>query len=192
MASFEEDIEAVFNDMHDRYFKILTKYYPAHGSTGFPERNLTHNFVTAFEMTLQRRCVSWFEAPIDLERNLHIDAVIFDVEEGRNIMIEAKRISNPNQKLIGIKEDLQRLRKPEHYRLLEKGLHDVAIKERYAVILADVWTETESKRNVFYGWPQIALDARNILWSGTKKFSALDVEGDWKHDYTLLAAAVRI
>ncbi|PSV11638.1 hypothetical protein C0W59_19075, partial [Photobacterium kishitanii] len=77
-----------FKGTYLRYEHILNRYYPAHNSTGFTERNLTNNFVAAMEKELGLDCISWFEAPICLENKAHIDAVI--LTDDSTILIEAK------------------------------------------------------------------------------------------------------
>ncbi|MGU5889883.1 hypothetical protein [Aeromonas hydrophila] len=67
--------------LHSRYTTIFSHYYPAHGSTGFTERNLTNNFVSALESLYPGSCFSWFEAPISLTEKKHMDAVVFTETE---------------------------------------------------------------------------------------------------------------
>jgi len=43
------DIELVFRVLVKRYESLLNRYYPAHNSTGFTERNLSVNFAAAFQ-----------------------------------------------------------------------------------------------------------------------------------------------
>ena len=73
----KEQFKYIGDEIKQRYMKILSNYYPAHGSTGFTERNLTNNLVLAFERVLGESCISWFEAPICLNNDLAGNSFIF-------------------------------------------------------------------------------------------------------------------
>lgn len=140
-----DTLEKAFEGLHKRYCKILENYYPAHGSTGFTERNLTNNFIISIENILGEDSIFWTEAPIDIEKKKHIDAVVFDIREKSSFMIESKRFSNPEQKIREANNDILRMKDPKHYSLLERNLRKINIKNRYAILLADVWMENEKR-----------------------------------------------
>lgn len=181
-------IELAFENLHKRYTKILKNYYPAHGSTGFTERNLTNNFVVSLELALGENSISWFEAPIDTESNKYIDAVVFDLDQKHSFMIESNRFSNPSQKIREAKGDIERMKNPSHYNLLEKGFKDLSnikIEKRYAILLADVWKETKGKSELFYTWPNSVCDEGNALWAEKFGFENLP-------NYSLLIVAMEV
>jgi hypothetical protein len=186
-------IATAMEGMSSRYYSILSKYYPAHGSTGFTERNLTHNFVSALEKTLGNECISWFEAPICLDNNKHIDAVIFyhDV----TILIEAKRFTSVNSQVISVKSDIDRMHSQKSIKLLEKELIGEKIdRKRYSVVLADVWTETDIKQSVFDNWPSSISHDYVIepIYHHSLEFKDLPIECNWKENYKILLAVHEI
>lgn len=148
-----KELQDAFTMLHDRYKKILENYYPAHGSVGFTERNLTHNFAISLENVLGSSSICWFEAPISIKPKKHIDAIVFDLNQKRTFLIESKRFSNPEQKIEEAKKDIERMKDQNHISLLERNLHGIKIKERYAVLLADVWKENDRKREIYGSWP---------------------------------------
>lgn len=171
--------------LHNRYTTIFSHYYPAHGSTGFTERNLTNNFVSALESLYPGSCFSWFEAPISLTEKKHMDAIVFT--ETELFLIEAKRFTAPQSKTHSVRNDIERMQSNEAHLLLEKGLINPIQRQRYAVILADVWTETKGKQDIFETWPT-CLNSGQFLYSKVLEFSELPVEGEWKHNYKILVA----
>lgn len=187
-----KQLEDAFEKTYDRYFEILTNYYPAHNGTGFTERNLTHNFTISLENVLVGRSVSWFEAPINLKAKNHIDAVVFDLDEKCNFMIEAKRFSSPAGKIAEVKKDIIRMTTPCHYELLEKNLRHIEIQKRYAVVIADVWKENPDKKEIFEDWPACISGKQKGVWSRKKGFEKLPVNGEWKNNYGLLIAAFEV
>jgi hypothetical protein len=82
----------------------LNNYYPAHGGTGFTERN----FVVTLQAVLGDKSISWFEAPLDIKTKTHLDAVVFDSERQCSFMIESKRFSYPDQKIAEVNRDIVR------------------------------------------------------------------------------------
>jgi hypothetical protein len=179
-----DTLEKAFDGLHKRYCKILESYYPAHGSTGFTERNLTNNFIFSIENVLGENSIFWFEAPIDIKKKKHIDAVAFDVKERSSFMVESKRFSNPEQKIREANNDISRMKDPRHYGLLEKNLRKVKIEYRYAILLADVWQENEKKIKIYDQWPQSVYQGQDVCWSSKLQFNTLD-------NYSLLILAVK-
>mgnify|MGYP006423449285 CR=1 FL=1 len=179
-----QTLDKAFEKLHERYCKILENYYPAHGSTGFTERNLTSNFVFAIESILGDNSIFWLEAPIDIEKRKHIDAVVFDLKSQSSFLIESKRFSNPEQKILEANNDISRLKNRKHYELLEKKLK-TKINERYAVLLADVWRENEKKREIYDQWPTSVYQKQDVVWSNKSEFNSLK-------NYSLLILAVKL
>lgn len=182
-------LDQVMDRFYNRYSSILSQYYPAHGSTGFTERNLTNNFVSALESLDPDNCLSWFEAPIDITDKKHIDAVVFT--ETDLFLIEAKRFTAPWSQANSVKSDIERMLSPMSLELLENGLRHTIERNRYAVVLADVWTETKGKKDIFERWPE-CLESGPFLYTKTLEFNGLQIEGEWKHNYKILVAVLEI
>lgn len=185
-----ENIELAFIKTIKKYHQILNSYYPSHNGTGFTERNLTNNFVNSLELSLSGSSFSWFEAPLSASEKKHLDAVVFHADSRTSFSIEAKRISNPSQKINSIKKDLVRMKDSAHHDALEKGLQNMKIETRYAIVLADVWLESKSKKEIYENWPN-CLDEEGML--GFKDgFNTLPTDKIWKNNYKILAAAIKI
>ncbi|MCP4326106.1 MAG: hypothetical protein GY787_30570 [Alteromonadales bacterium] len=179
--------------METRYRNILSKYYPAHGSTGFTERNLTNNLVASLEFVLGKDCISWFEAPICKDTNKHMDAVVFF--EDVTILIEAKRFTSVGAQLNSINEDVDRMFSSKTIDMVERGLPlSKSTRKRYSIVLADVWTETNEKINVYETWPNILPTCFKELMVFSKRlpFDDLPVDGEWKDNYKILIAIAEI
>ncbi len=188
-----EQFDAICDELRARYMKILSHYYPAHGSTGFTERNLTNNFVAAFEHVIGESCIAWFEAPICLDNGQHLDAVIFF--ESTTVLIESKRLTSVNAKFKSIANDVDRMFSPKTIELIEKELIvNEGQRIRYAIVLCDVWTETTEKTTAYNVWPaQLPPTLLNsMLCSRKLNFDKLDVKGDWKHNYKILVACAQV
>lgn len=125
-----ENIEKSFEKTIEKYRQILNLYYPSHNGTGFTERNLTNNFVESMKSTLNGVSIAWFEAPLSTTEKKHLDAVIFHPESKTSFLIEAKRISNPSQKINSIKNDIARMKSAAHHETLESGLQGIKIENR--------------------------------------------------------------
>lgn len=179
--------------METRYRNILSKYYPAHGSTGFTERNLTNNLVTSLEFALGKECISWFEAPICTDTNKHMDAVIFF--EDVTILIEAKRLTSIGSQLNSINEDINRMFSSRTIAMLEHGLPlSQLTRKRYSIVLVDVWTETNAKMNAYETWPNIlpSYFKELMVFSEKLSFDNLPVDDSWKDNYKILIAIAEI
>ncbi|KJF97452.1 hypothetical protein [Photobacterium leiognathi] len=189
----KEQFKYVGDELKQRYIKILSNYYPAHGSTGFTERNLTNNLVSAFERVLGESCISWFEAPICLDNGKHIDAVIFF--ESTTILIESKRLTSVKSKLASITNDVERMFSQKTIELVEENLTcKSSIRNRYAIVLCDVWIESNEKSQAFDSWPnqlsQKYVD--HLTYSQKLSFEGLNIEGQWKNNYKILLAVSEI
>ncbi|ENP8391128.1 MULTISPECIES: hypothetical protein [Vibrio] len=188
-----EKLKLACEAMGSRYANILSQYYPAHGSTGFTERNLTNNLVIALERAFGEACISWFEAPICLKDGKHIDAVVF--YENITILIEAKRLTSVKQQMGSIERDVERMFSTDTIKTVEKELRsNQNQRRRYSVVLADVWTENDEKTNVYKSWPSLlpAYFLENLLFSTQLSFDDLCVEGKWKDNYKILVAVSEI
>ncbi|MGF1767342.1 hypothetical protein L4D06_08140 [Enterovibrio makurazakiensis] len=188
-----DKFESVCVELKARYMKILSLYYPAHGSTGFTERNLTNNFVSAFEKILGESCISWFEAPICLNDGKHLDAVLFF--ESTTILIEAKRLTSVNSQLVSIEKDIERMCSPKTIELVEKKLRlQKGDRTRYAIVLCDVWTENNQKEAAFRSWPEQLPEnyLADLVFNKKMSFNDLDVEGDWKNNYKIMIATCKV
>jgi hypothetical protein len=181
--------ENIFSVYHKRYVQILNQYYPAHNSTGFTERNLSHNFVRALETVFVNKTIPWFEAPIDFNLRKHLDAVVFSQNHKTSFFIESKRFTDSNTKIISIANDIKRIL--TNIKILENGLVNTIIENRFAVILADVWTETKGKEYIFNKWPE-CLSNSDIYWHSKAGFEELNTNEDWKINYKLLIAVIKI
>jgi hypothetical protein len=136
------------------YKKVFASYYPSHGRTGFTERNLTFyyckNLLDALRQTEpegSERSFAWMEAP--LEKGEHIDAVVFSPSRDSVFFIEAKRMSNPRQKIEEIESDIERLLKPDNRNHIAD---DKRWTNQYILYLADVWLESNEKCGIPFWW----------------------------------------
>lgn len=192
IQKIENAMMTAFDHTLHKYSQILNNYYPAHNSTGFTERNLTNNFATGLEHALGQDAFAWYEAPLDPEARLHLDAIVFDPSTKSCFLIEAKRFTNPRRKIADTIHDVQRMSHQAHHVTLELGLSKLKIEHRYAVVLADVWTENESKLEVFSSWPQCLQDSSFDKLARKAGFEDLEVEKDWKHRYKIMMAAKKL
>ena len=147
-----EALESIFNLYKSRYLRIFEKIYPARNSTGFPERNLSVNFTKAYE-TYYSNCdvISWFELQFGENDNYHLDAVVANYTTKEIFLVEAKRFSNLAKKKEEIKEDIVRIHKLKEELLKECDCNSARIDLKmfnsiYGVVLADLWTENDTKK----------------------------------------------
>lgn len=143
-------LENVLKQMQSRYSRMLDTYYPAFGSTGFTERNLTFNF--CHEALKQNdKLIVWQEAPLQ-DKSSHLDSVIFDDEHESLYIVEAKRLGAVNA-LESIVSDMKRLTEISEDWQKIRGVDDVArnkivtVRNHYTkhlIILADLWAEHDS------------------------------------------------
>jgi hypothetical protein len=189
-----EILNKAFDEMINRYERILKFYYPAHKCAGFTERNLTNNFASSLERIIDP-CVPWFEAPVGPEYKERIDAIVFFPNIKTSLLIESKRFSNPSGKLKELKNDIKKIANPENQKILEKEIKGFGIAKRYGVILADVWTEIEPKIKIFRSWKKIIEDyaqAIPVKVLSTPQREAKDHPDDstWPGKYQLLMAVI--
>jgi len=134
-------IEDTISEAANKFRRSLDKFYPAHGESGFNERNLTFQFVHTFA---NRPLASGFmEVPfLNKETNRHdnrIDAYAFDNKIG--VFIESKRLYSI-EKEKSILGDLERMNEEN----ISYILNECHIKrsyhpsEIYALVLIESWS----------------------------------------------------
>jgi hypothetical protein len=139
IKKMKELIKTVFNKTVASYERFLGRYYPAHGSNGFTERNLTFNFSHNYLIKNDNAFV-WQEVPLgDRE---HFDTLIIDDEHKSILCIEAKRLGT-EAKQISIEADLKRIRLCAE-EIREKIDKNYAV---YALLLVDIWIPRENEEN---------------------------------------------
>lgn len=146
----------VFTEYGNIYKRILNRIYPAKHSTGFAERNLSVNFSKAYEIVAMQNgqtAFSWFEFQFGNNNNLHIDAVVINDTTNEMFVVEAKRYNNPIPKMREVGEDIDRIGDfiTELQAENQAGSMRIDIggmKKCYGIILADVWTESDLKKEI--------------------------------------------
>ena len=141
-------LDRVFEHYKTNYEKIFNVLYPAKNSTGFTERNLSVNFCKAYE-TVYQNSITWYEFQFGEKNNLHYDALIIDPKSKVVLLIESKRFSNTNKKLIEVRSDINRI--CESINLYRSDFDRIDNFDAYkvvGVILADVWTENALKKDI--------------------------------------------
>ena len=147
----EKMIEDAFDKMYLKYYQLLKSFYPAQGSTGFTERNQTHNFVNSLISTLNDKdTINWFELPWK-EKEQHIDAMVYSPEYKSIFYIEAKRLSITRKKE-SIVEDIKRVVDTKDRESLLSKYKLPNVTNEYMIALCDVWLENKWKRNVPFWW----------------------------------------
>lgn len=178
----EDMLHSAFAGQVLDYKHLLSLYYPAHGSTGFTERNQTCAFVSNLLRCLGKEVSEeflqpfvWYEAPI-----LHgrVDAVVFAPAQEAVFFIEAKRLNEESKKkeLVG---DAKRLLKSENRDPILKKWdwkkQGLPITKQYIVCLADVWVKKHQKSRT--AWRQ---NVPTSWW-----------EGQWNQDDTFVSKLCR-
>ena len=163
----KEIIDKVFLTTVKSYEKILSSYYPAHGSNGFTERNLTFNFCHQYlnyrEKQTEKNIIVWQEIPIANpeypKRDNHFDSLIIDTDINTLFYIESKRIrsTNHHQSLL---DDLSRIQKcykfiPEYEKFQSYG--------KFAILLTDLWTLNSKEDNRSNLKRQIETESSNLF-----------------------------
>lgn len=148
--------DKVFECYQQQYSKIFRFLYPAKNSTGFPERNLSVNFIKGYE---KARCltgeeiISWYEFQFGNRNNFHVDAVLWNTTLGELYLIESKRFNNPSVKIPEIHADIERIHalakelRSEYQTPMQRISLD-SISKIYGVILADAWSESKAKTDI--------------------------------------------
>lgn len=173
------DFNSIISKFHDQYKRIFHYYYPAHGSTGFTERNLSVNFARAIETT-SSDTFAWYEVPLDRKIE-HFDAMVVNMAAKEIYIIESKRFTNPKKKLKEVAYDIQRITNKNNQHIVQKKLKMTDIEEYtvYGVILADVWLETTPKKEIFKNWNETFFNEFNEELSLAKEVTTLIKETKW-------------
>ncbi len=150
--------EQAFKAYSKIYTELLSKFYPAKGSTGFPERNLSVNFSKAYEkVASEDNIFTWFELQIGERSNEHLDAMIINFSTREILLIEAKRYSNPVKKVQEIIDDVRRMSITDWAQELTTGRGtagklmgkmDISTFNIYGIVLADIWLEGNTKKSI--------------------------------------------
>ena len=132
--------------MQARYSRMLDTYYPAFGTTGFTERNLTFNFCHE-ALCLNENLIVWQEAPLS-NKEEHLDSIIFDDVNRVIYIVEAKRLGAEGA-ISSIENDVKRLEDLSKQWTKIRGVDDCYVPERKNyiknfVILVDLWASHES------------------------------------------------
>ena len=146
-----DNINDVFAEYQGIYQKILDSFYPAKNSTGFPERNLSVNLSKAYEKVAEvkgQKSISWFELQFGERNNSHVDAVIINLSTNELLVVEAKRFSNPALKMKEVSKDIERIHSLVAELKTEDRIEMDKIKKCYGIVLADVWIETDIKKQI--------------------------------------------
>jgi len=191
------DIDKIITNYYKGYLKTFNFWLPRHKSTGFTEQNQTVNFVNAFE-SLYIDSFAWFEFPIGEKKSKskeneyiydnHVDAVIVNKEFNEIFIIESKRFDKPSEKIPAVGKDLTRIVNENNLNLIKKVLLNSENYKFYCVLLADVWTENNTKKSIYKHWhdkvfieefnakldiePNVIKKIRPIIW---KTFDFKDI-----------------
>ena len=149
-------MKQIFFEYGKLYANLLEKIYPAKNSTGFAERNLSVNFAKAYERMAEgnnQEVYTWYEFQFGDKNNLHVDAVIINESSKELIIIESKRYNNPQEKIKEVGKDIYRIQElvDELKREHAEGIYRIKLDQMVkcqGIILADVWTETDAKREI--------------------------------------------
>jgi len=158
----ETEWNMVFGEYKEQYSRIFEHIYPAKNSTGFPERNLSVNFIRGYEAARRKEketILGWYEFQFGVRNNRHVDAVLINETSGELFIIESKRYSNPNKKIEEVKEDICRI-----YDLIAElreenrnGNPRISLKNIsavYGVILADAWKMHGMKTRIIQSYQE--------------------------------------
>ncbi len=142
-----EDVFRLYQLNYERIFDVL---YPAKNNTGFTERNLSVNFCKAYE-SLHPEAISWYEFQFGAKNNLHYDAVIINPTKNEVLLIESKRFSHPKEKIAGVYSDIARINDvmSSYCKEFMERIYHCSGASVYGVILADVWTQTKRKTEIW-------------------------------------------
>jgi len=149
-------LKQIFIEYGKLYANLLEKIYPAKNSTGFAERNLSVNFAKAYEKMAEgnnQEIYTWYEFQFGEKNNLHVDAVIINETAKELLIIESKRYNNPQEKIKEVGKDIYRIQElvDELKRENTEGIYRIKLNQMErcrGIILADVWAETDAKREI--------------------------------------------
>lgn len=172
-------IEIILKRMQARYSRMLDTYYPAFGTTGFTERNLTFNFCHE-ALCLNENLIVWQEAPLS-NKEEHLDSIIFDDVNKSIYIVEAKRLGAEGA-IFSIKNDMERLEDLSKQWTKIRGIDDCYVPERknyikYFVILVDLWAPRKSTEDTVKN-----LNKYNSFAEKVGKFGYNQIVGPFKVD----------
>ncbi len=149
----QSNIEQILKEYKNQYLKIFKNLYPSEGSVGFTERNLSVNFCNAFEKVHREAC-AWYEVSFEESSKYHFDAILVNPPTKEVFIIEAKRFSDPSGKLTSLGNDISRILEMDNKNRILNKLYDkdVANYTTYGVVLADVWEESDVKKDLSRLW----------------------------------------
>lgn len=143
------EIEKILKQYKKNYSRIFESIYPSKNSTGFTERNLSVNFAKAYEQ-MYPQAFTWYEFQFGQNNNLHYDAIIINPQKKELIIIESKRFDKLPKKINEVYEDINRINsfRTSYFAEFAERIPSLANYAIKGVILADVWTGTESKTKI--------------------------------------------
>ena len=141
-------LDEVFELFIERYKKILGFFWPTIGDTGFAERNLSTNFVTAYEKNISERgeeCISWYEFQIRGEsgrNDNHLDAILINLTKREIYLIESKRLvtSQLKKKIKGIIYDIERMMGNNLIEGIGERVENIDSYRIFGCVLTDIWS----------------------------------------------------
>ena len=151
--------EGILEEIKQHYVNVLSEFYPTVGNRGFTEENLTVAFGNAFAKGCPG-AVIWYELPFVKESTdrFHVDLAILIPKERHLVLVESKRFSGSG-KVKECTDNLKRISDPGNIKaVLDKYSeeHNKGLVDKYdkvtACILADVWTESKFKTEVYDQW----------------------------------------
>jgi hypothetical protein len=145
------NLSRILQEYINVYINILESYYPAKRSIGFTERNQTVNFSKAIEKVYPF-AFTWFEVPFEDDSKNHFDAIVIIPEVKEIFIIEAKRFSDGNSKVVSVGKDIKRI---ENYNYISGAIETLKDSNQYSiygVLLADLWTENSIKNKISDKW----------------------------------------
>ena len=77
-----------------------------------------------------------------------MDAVIINLSTNELLVVEAKRFSNPALKMKEVSKDIERIHSLVAELKTEDRIEMDKIKKCYGIVLADVWIETDIKKQI--------------------------------------------
>ena len=141
-------LEVTFEKTQSIYERILREFYPSLGSTGFQERNLTVNFSKAYEYVCKTdNVLSWFELQFGDKKNNHYDCLIINNTRKELFIVESKRFTSSMKKQ-SVLNDIERINSFVKNGLDER-FDDYKNYKVFGVILADVWKENNTKKEIY-------------------------------------------
>ncbi len=185
------DWDKVFECYQQQYSRIFNHLYPAKNSTGFPERNLSVNFIKGYEnarASAREEIISWYEFQFGERNNFHVDAILWNITLGELYLIESKRFSNPSIKIPEIKADVERIHALAKELMDEHGtskerINMDSVSKVYGVILADAWNESKTKAEIIESYRSNCFAAK-YLWSAPSIKPSYNVQ-EFTHTATL-------